>query len=240
MIELVYNWIKVIQNSVYPNICLICGAKGEQGLNLCLGCYSDLPWNTICCHQCALPLTSTNKQLFQCGECLQQPPPFDRSLSPLIYNKAISRLISEFKFSGKLYNGELLSHLLATHIEQKGQQLPSLIIPVPLHRTRLQKRGYNQALELARPLSRRFGIPIAQDIVMRSRATLPQSSLEKKARYQNIRGSFEVRKQLAFAHVVIVDDVITTGATVAELALTLKRAGVERVDAWSVARTLRT
>ncbi len=237
MNKLVYSWTKFIQKSVFPDTCLQCGAKGVQGLNLCHGCFTDLPWNTTCCHQCALPLTSNNHGACHCGECIRQPPPFDQTLSSLIYNKPISRLIGKFKFSAKLVNGQLLSHLLADYIEQKGVHLPKLIIPVPLHRARLQQRGFNQALELARPLSRRLGIPVAHDIVMRSRATPPQTSLEQKARYKNIRGSFEMRERIAHSHVAIVDDVITTGATIAELARTLKHAGAERVDAWSVART---
>ena len=237
MSKQVYSWSYFIQKSVFPDTCLQCGAKGVQNLNLCLGCFADLPWNTTCCHQCALPLAPDNPGICHCGECIRKPPPFDQVLSPLIYNKPISRLIGKFKFNAKLVNGQLLSQLLADYIERKGVQKPKLIIPVPLHRTRLQQRGFNQALELARPLSHRFGIPVAHDIVMRRRATPPQTSLEQKARYKNIRGSFETRKRIAHGHIAILDDVITTGATIAELALTLKHAGAERVDAWSVART---
>lgn len=206
-------------------------------MNLCRGCFSDLPWNRTCCHRCALPLNTGNQGACHCGECIRKPPPFDRTLSPFVYSESISRLIGGFKFNGKLVNGELLSHLLGDYIEQEEPQLPELIIPVPLHRARLRERGYNQALELARPLSRRLGIPVAQDIAMRTRATPPQTSLEKKARKKNIRGSFEVSERLSYGHVAIVDDVITTGATITELARILKRTGIKRVDTWSVART---
>jgi len=112
-----------------------------------------------------------------------------------------------------------------------------LIVPVPLHRSRLRQRGYNQALELARPLAARLGVPLAHDVLVRSRDTSAQTELDRAARRRNVRGAFHLREAIVLPdHVALFDDVMTTGATLAECARLLKRAGVRRVDAWALAR----
>lgn len=117
--------------------------------------------------------------------------------------------------------------------------MPELLLPVPLHLSRLRSRGYNQALELARPLGRRYRIPVAHDVLYRARKTGAQSELDATARLGNVRGAFAVRRVPAQKHVAIVDDVMTTGATLEELARILKRAGASEVSAWVLARTPR-
>ena len=114
---------------------------------------------------------------------------------------------------------------------------PELLLPVPLHRTRLRQRGYNQALELAKPLARLLGVPLCRDLLQRQRGTAAQTELDAVARRRNVRGAFAVRAGVALpTHVAILDDVMTTGATLAECARVLKRAGVQRVDVWALAR----
>jgi ComF family protein len=145
--------------------------------------------------------------------------------------------VSRLKFRGRLAAGRILADLLGDRLTAAGTDRPELIVPMPLHPARLRERGFNQALELARPLGLRLGIPVAPDLVRRVRAGQPQSSLAKPRRRANVRGAFNVRAALDACHVGVVDDVLTTGASADELARTLKRAGAKRVDVWVVART---
>ncbi|WP_241084963.1 ComF family protein [Candidatus Vondammii sp. HM_W22] len=158
-------------------------------------------------------------------------------MSPFHYAAPVDLLISRFKFNGKLHIGRLLSSLLGNFILQQQSRLPELITPVPLHSTRLRQRGYNQSLELARPLSRRLNIPLNYACCRRVKLTAPQSDLERGERRRNIRGAFEVTVRFQDTHIVLVDDVVTTGSTVSELAREFKRAGAKQVDVWAVART---
>jgi len=229
---MVYHCIKNILSLLYPDHCQLCNAPATDGL--CAGCRQELPHNHHGCGQCGLPLTLAQEAV--CGHCLQHPPAVDRSLIPFLYTTPIDQLIGQFKFSAKLPQGRLLSRLLGEHLERHAT-LPDLLIPVPLHPTRLRQRGYNQALELARPLSRRFGIPLEQRSCRRILQTRPQRELKKHQRKRNIRGAFQITGPLAATHIALVDDVVTTGCTVNELARHLKQAGVARVDVWAVART---
>jgi len=217
-------------------VCILCGAEGYDGLDLCPGCLGDLPFNRHACQRCALPLPDAALKDALCGQCQKQPPKFDRCYAPLRYGYPLDHLISNFKFRDRLAQGHLLSGLLGNFLLQQQCELPELIIPVPLHVSRLRERGFNQALELARPLSKRFDLPIDSHLVIRNRATSSQMELDKRARRKNIRGAFELTGRLSARHVAIVDDVVTTGSTVNELAAILRRGGAERVDVWAVAR----
>lgn len=131
----------------------------------------------------------------------------------------------------------LLGDCLARALVEQGAARPELILPVPLHVSRLRERGYNQALEIARPLAQALNRPIAMRTCERVRATSPQAGLHANARRRNVRGAFQVKRPLRVRHVAIVDDVVTTGQTATELARALRRAGAVRVDLWAVART---
>jgi ComF family protein len=141
------------------------------------------------------------------------------------------------KFRARLNLIRLLGQCLALSLRERGAVMPELIIPVPLHPARQRERGYNQALELARPLSRELSIPVDAKSCVRVQATAPQAGLEGKARRRNVRGAFRVSLAPPANHVALLDDVVTTGSTVAELAKVLLKAGVGRVDVWAVART---
>jgi len=233
---MVYNWHKKIQMMAYPAVCTLCGAAGDNGVDLCCGCRDDLPFNRHACQQCALPLPDAAPEDALCGQCQRASPRFDHGYIPLRYAYPLDHLISNFKFRGKLAEGRLLSGLVGDFLVQQRCELPELIIPVPLHASRLRERGFNQALELARPLAKRFGLPVDSQMVVRNRATSSQMELSKKARRKNVRGAFELTRQLQAQHVAIMDDVVTTGSTVNELAAVLRRGGAGRVDVWAVAR----
>lgn len=171
-----------------------------------------------------------------CGQCLNHPPPFDAARAPLLYRPPLDWLVQGYKFNQRLAPGRLLGELLARHLAQEVAAMPELIVPVPLHPARLRQRGYNQALELARPLARRFDVPLARGLVRRTRATATQSLLAAEERRRNVRGAFALAAPLTARHVAIVDDVIATGSTVGELARLLRRAGAQRIEVWALAR----
>jgi len=234
---MVYNWINYIQFRLYPTICLLCSSTNTTDMDICSPCLDELPHNHNCCRICALPLSIHYSDTQICGSCLKQAPPFDSCHAAFSYDYPITNLISSFKFSGKLQNGNLLANLMIKSIETNQLPMPDLILPVPLHRSRLRERGFNQALEIARPLGRHFHIPIDTGSCKRMLATKAQSNLDKKLRQRNIRGAFKLTQKLRHAHVVILDDVVTTGSTVSELAKLLKLSGVKQVDVWTLART---
>jgi ComF family protein len=231
-----------LQRVVLPLHCLLCGADGEQGGDLCSACVADMVRNQPCCPRCALPLQAPAPL---CGECLQRAPPFDAAFAPFVYAHPLDLLMTRLKFGRSLAAGRVLSELWTETIAAFCPQLPGLFVPVPLHRSRLRERGYNQALELIRPLARALGIPLAESLLSRTRATPAQASLDAATRRQNLRGAFELDASAlggtapGSAHVALVDDVMTTGATLRECARVLRRAGVGRIDVWALARAPR-
>jgi ComF family protein len=217
-----------------PPRCLLCGARGSDGRDLCGGCAADLALNQPACPRCALPLAQPAPL---CAACIKASPPFTTAWAPFRYGHPLDLLEARFKFRADLAAGRVLSELLVERVQIDAPALPDAIVPVPLHRARLRARGYNQALELARPLALALGVPLRHDLLLRSRPTDPQSALDAKARRRNVRGAFALAEGTELpAHVALFDDVMTTGATLREAALTLRRAGVARVDAWALAR----
>jgi len=193
-----------------------------------------MPRNTMCCARCALPLESPARL---CGRCIKREPPWDAAWVPFRYEHPLDLLEARFKFGGDLAAGRVLAELMIGRIGADAPARPELIVAVPLHVSRLRERGYNQAFELAKPLARAAGIPIARDFLARDRATPAQTGLDAAARRRNLRGAFGVLRSATIPrHVALFDDVMTTGATVRECARVLRRAGVARVDVWALAR----
>jgi ComF family protein len=171
-----------------------------------------------------------------CGACLKRPPHFDATLAAFNYTFPIDALLRALKYRGQLEIAELAGRELAQCI---AGNTADLIIPMPLHMQRLKQRSFNQAAEIARIVSRQTGIPLKQNLALRIRATLPQASLPLKRRSRNMRGAFACTEDLSGRHIAIVDDIMTSGASLNELAKMLKEAGAARVECWVVARTLR-
>ena len=218
--------------------CLLCrapvAAGGEGSAPLCEGCLEGLPWNLNPCPRCAVPLPEENDGL--CGPCLRRPPPWSRAFAPLRYTAPVDRLIQQFKFNGGLAEGRLLSRLFIEALDERGDPPPECILPVPLHPSRLRERGFNQSLELARPVAEALGVPLDFELCRRTRPTAVQSQLPAQARRANVRGAFALNGPLEARHVALVDDVLTTGHTAGELSRLLQRAGVETVEIWTLAR----
>ncbi len=172
-----------------------------------------------------------------CGQCLRKPPPYHRALATFNYCAPVNHIVHGLKFGQRLYYGRFLGDALAKTVAQAEKLIvPDLLIPVPLHRKRMNERGYNQAYEIARPVARRLGCPIATGLVVRSGETKEQSQLNALQRRRNLKNVFTVVSSVKGLHVAIIDDVMTTGATVAELARVLISAGVRRIDVWLAAR----
>lgn len=210
--------------------CLLCGSAAPES-NLCSGCRADLPWlDANVCSSCAHPLPAPGL----CGRCIAEPPHYDRVVAACRYAFPLDGLIQAYKYSGRLVAGTALASLLADRIGQR----PDLIVPIPLTAQRLRERGFNQALELARALGRQTGVPVHAQLCVKTRDTPPQTRLPWKERRKNIRGAFVVEGGVAGCHVAVVDDVLTTGATLSELARNLKRAGAVTVTGYVIARTV--
>jgi len=232
---MVYKWSTSLQALLFPVHCRLCGARAETGTSLCAGCLDDLPWLESACPVCASPVAG-RQCAGPCGRCQQRAPAFDGTTALFHYAPPVDYLIQRLKFSGELAIAPLLSGLLEQHIRHRATPLPGLVLPVPLHRSRLRERGYNQATELARRLGRSLGIPVDYRLCKRCRKTATQSLLPAGERRRNLRNAFSVTRMLQERHVAVVDDVMTSGHTVNELARTLKRAGAERVEVWVIAR----
>lgn len=219
--------------------CLLCHAPASRNYGLCDGCLADLPWNTHACERCALPLPP---ELLLCGECRPRPPAQQSALAPLRYVFPADSLIAGLKYHRQLAHTPLLSRILLEAIQAADRPLPQLVIPVPLHLRRLSERGYNQSLELARPVARALGLPLETRLVTRERHTRAQRTLDAATRQRNLERAFVVDsrrlEQLNHpVHVALVDDVLTTGATVGAIGSLLQRYGVTDIDVWCVART---
>jgi ComF family protein len=213
-----------------PPRCLVCALSGVDGLDLCRFCREELPWNRDACPRCALPLPPAG----DCARCLHAPPPYTRAQAAFEYRFPLDRLLPRFKFHGDLAAGALLATLLHWSLDPEAR--PQALLPVPLHRARLRQRGYDQALELAKALARESGLPLFARRLRRQRRTQAQTRLGAAARRGNVLGAFTLAPGPPLpAHVALVDDVLTTGATAGECAQLLLAAGVERVDVWTVA-----
>lgn len=233
---MVYKWLNNIRSCLYPAHCAVCGFDSDTYLDICSQCRDSLPYNTLACSRCALPLEFESESAI-CGQCLSSAPEFNQAFSLLQYTRPADHLIQAMKFNGKLRFAKLLGELLAKALSARGlSQLPQVILPVPLHNTRQRNRGFNQALEIARPVSKALKIPLNFKSCIRTRATIAQSTLNAKKRRANIRGAFKIVKNLNVQRVAIIDDVITTGQTVNEMARTLKQHGVDNIEVWSIAR----
>lgn len=224
---------------IYPPRCLLCGhpgqKKGHEAVDLCGYCQVQLPFNETACLCCALPLPRDASHRAVCGRCQKKQPAFDASLSVFRYEQPAVWLIQQLKFNDRLSHARLLGQLLAQKI-QHCDVLPQCIIPVPLFSKRLRQRGFNQSVELAKPVAQKTGLPMALNLVERVRRTESQTGLDAKQRRKNIKGAFEIVRPVPYEHVVIIDDVMTTGSTVNEVARILKKSGVRQVDVWSIAR----
>lgn len=215
-----------------PDRCHGCAAP-TRGSAMCPACRSTLPWNEPACPRCAAP---RSPGAGVCPDCLAQPPAQDCTWCAFRYEPPVAAHIVGLKFEARFTGARLLGELMAQALARRAAPLPELLIPVPLHEARLRRRGYNQALEIARELAQRLPLLLAPQLARRRQATREQTTLDAPARRRNVRDVFEVSAGVRGRRVALLDDVITTGATAGELARALRQAGAARVEAWAAAR----
>ncbi len=231
-------------DNLFPSRCILCNQTVSspdvgQSIELCVDCFESQPFNTICCTRCALPLAEGTSKGSICGRCITKPPAFDYAYSVFRYEDDVIGLVHQLKFSEKITYARSIGEIFLSAVNSEeifNRDLPDCLLPVPLHSSRLRKRGFNQSIEIARVLSKKKKIPIEYNAVIRQRKTPPQTGLDAKQRSKNIKNAFTLVNDIQCGHVLIIDDVVTTGSTVNELAKLLKGNGVECVGVLSIAR----
>jgi ComF family protein len=220
-----------IMQTLFAKRCLLCGAVSDG--DFCQPCHVSLPHlPSHHCVICALPLATADV----CGACLANPPAFERSIAAASYTFPIDALLHSLKYEAKLALAPVLADLLTARISTAD--LPDFVLAMPLHPAKLRERGFNQALEIARRVSKTTGVELLPLAARRVKDTRSQTGLPWKEREKNIQGAFACEADLSKRRIAIVDDVMTTGATLNELAKVLRKGGASGVSVWVVARTL--
>ncbi|MCK9470074.1 MAG: ComF family protein [Porticoccaceae bacterium] len=234
------RWLKAAEYQLLPGLCLRCAQPSGRQLDLCPGCESDFAGLGRCCSQCAvpLPLSTVAQPTPLCGNCLVDPPEFSRLIAAYRYEAPLSALVIAAKNHRDLAAAQVLGKLLAAHLIRQltGQPKPDLLVPVPLHWRRRLVRGYNQALELARPVSRALNIPLQPRLASRVRY-LAQQGLGRDERRRQLQGAFKVNSDISNRRIAIIDDVVTTTGTARALSQALLDTGATAVEVWCLART---
>lgn len=216
-----------------PGRCAFCLAPALDDRPWCRDCFETLPWNLPACPVCAEPQPGAS-QGRRCGTCLRRAPAFVRARVPLRYSEEVAWLVRRFKFRASPRAGMVLLALLEASLTEEARAWPQALVPVPLHASRARGRGFDQAEWLAKRLASRLRVPLRHGT--RLRDTPSQRGLDRQQRRSNLRRGFRVVGPLP-SRVVLLDDVMTTGATLEALALACLAAGAEEVEAWAIART---
>jgi ComF family protein len=227
-----------LERRISPHSCVFCGVELAAGcVPVCQACHSELPWLGAACPRCGRSLPRQPGPEIVCGVCQLEPPAFSAIVAPLRYDFPVDAAIKALKFHRRLHYLPAFAALLAVGVRDLPRDIDAML-PVPLHWRRQLARGFNQAAELCRALEPVLPVPVL-DAVVRVRSTSYQSGLDASARQANLRGAFRLRGRPGAAHVLIVDDVVTTGATAGRLAAVLRAGGVRRVSVLAIARASR-
>ena len=229
---------------LFPNYCYLCGLRSYREQPLCTACEHDLLANKSCCAVCGLPidrlLPGWSDHTARCGQCLQSPPQFDRVMAPWMYDEKMAFLLHRWKFHAEHRLSSLLAYLWLNQLQGEITP-PDIIVPTPLHWSKRWRRGFNQSELLSIALRRQCpalrAVSLDTHLIQRHRATSAQSGLAAAERVANMRGAFTARRRCDNLRVAIVDDVLTTGATAAAIATTLRDAGASHIEIWCIART---
>lgn len=228
---------EMLKKLIYKN-CILCGTASNQ--SFCNPCFNSLPALSI--HHCSVCLKKmaanvSGNEVRKCGTCLTKPPAYNTTIAALSYTFPVDALIHALKYQAQLAIAPILAELLIGKLNPPEMpEKPALIIPMPLHPKRLQERGFNQALEIAQHVSQRINVPLSTTSCERIKNTLPQTKLPWKSRQKNVRKAFSCQMDLTGKHVAVIDDVMTTGATLNELAQLLRKQGATEITNWVIAR----
>ena len=224
---------------LFPATCLVCGAPGMKHWDICEPCYRSLPSNSVACFVCGIPLPAESGGDSVCGQCLQHPPPYQRSIAGWRYEPPLDFFVLRLKFNKDLAYARLMAQMFAERllkVYENQEHKPEVIMPVPLHSKRLRERGFNQALEIAKVISRKLQIPLDIRSCTRPKMTLPQAELPAEERKHNVNRAFAYNPSSPYRHIAIVDDVMTTGHTMQELTKTIQKVSSCDIDVWVCAR----
>jgi ComF family protein len=244
-------WVSALLDLVFPPFCPVCQRRLAEGRRdpLCGICWEGLdriapPY----CRVCGLPFARlpgpdgpSAPSAGLCGRCRRRVPPFTYARAAVRYGEIAREAVHALKFGGRRALAAPLGDLIAEMgLAGLPVAAPDLLTPVPLHRRRERARGFNQALLLARRVSQAWRVPVCADVLTRTLATRPQTELGAETRWANVRGAFALRRpeQVAGRHVVLIDDVITTGATLTACARCLAAGGASTVGVLTVARAI--
>lgn len=235
---------RALLDVILPPVCHICHSfipdAGE--LHICGSCLGRLQLvSPPLCTLCGIPFSGAGDN-HRCGACTVEPPHFDAARAHFLYEDPIRELIHSFKYTRSIHRRLPLALLALEGIRPIAAACnPDMVVPVPLHRSRLRERGFNQAILLGGIVSQRLALPMVADALMRTRATEAQIKLSATERRTNVKGAFSVKKpvQVAGKKILLLDDVMTTGSTMNECAKELKKAGAAAVFAVTIARTAR-
>jgi ComF family protein len=240
------KWHQINIRSFFKQSCALCRSRlsdeTQSHLNeLCQGCMRDLPWVEHACLQCGLPLEEDSPHL-RCGFCLEYPPPFTNTISALWYDFPINRIMPSVKHMRGQAQLRWLMNALLFRVQQTHGDYPEALLPVPMHPIKQLHRGFNQAELIAHFLGKHLDLPVLNHHLKKRKRTQVQASLKRDERLNNLKTAFEysgLPDKPPPKHIAIIDDVMTTGATMTAIALCLKSAGVQQVDVWTLARTPR-
>ncbi|CAO1662713.1 MULTISPECIES: ComF family protein [Salinicola] len=230
------DWINAQLKRALPGYCAFCHTAVAGGSPWCVECFADMPWNQSACSLCAEPLpmlSSASSAPRQCGRCLKHPPAQQAAWVPLRYESRVARLIQRYKFSADARAGEVLVQLMLATLS-RSPDVGEAVIGVPGHRERTRERGFDHTAWLTKRLAARLKMPVIE--AERRRETPSQRGLDRLSRRRNVKRAFTVAQPLPPA-VVVVDDVMTTGATLESLAIACREAGARRVTVLAFART---
>ena len=225
----------LIDSLLAPGLCHGCGCELEAPHQLCTACCDRLPRVPNPCAACAQPNPVAG---LLCPRCLLNPPRWQKLVAAFQYRGLVRQYILQFKFNDALHLGNILCRASLPDLRARASR-PEVLLPVPLHRSRLFERGYNQAEEIARLWSSALSIPVDRRVLTRGRNTASQSGLSAAQRALNVRAAFAYDARRDYRHVALIDDVVTTGSTIDAITRVLHRGGVEFVEVWALARAYR-
>ena len=240
-LKALYQYSQTVSEACLPSHCLLCNLPSKQSL-ICSFCYHSILTERSCCLHCGCGLTSSQAH---CGECLRHPFNFHQLHAIANYQSPFPELIKQLKYNNQLLYADLLGLLLAESVKQRypSAELEEIdyLIPIPLHNKKHRSRGFNQTQLIANTLIKQIPLTIAKQKITRNKLTKPQEGLTRVERTHNLKEAFslstQAKEDLQGKYIVLLDDVVTTGATINSLCQTLIAANVKRIDVWCICRT---
>lgn len=231
-----YKYSSKLLDIIYPWYCAVCGAKTNKK-GICHQCEQYLPWcdREKKCEVCGLPISANEIHTKVCGQCQTHPPEYDYLSAVFWYEALIREFITQYKYFNRWEHARTLMQLSLNSFPLSDQK--TLFIPVPNHTARVRQRGFSAVNELIKLYKKEIKFQYNSELVSRTKNTASQTGKTKTERKRNLRHAFKVNGHIKHKHIVIIDEVVTTGATVNELSRCLKKAGVEKVSIWALART---